>query len=401
MGTRAYHGAMPGPMFSSRHAAAWNETAGYGDPTSDPLEGGLSGNPGAARMLWAADRSSGTLDLLLLARATTRRQARHASRLYSVVPLYVTSYCMESCHYCSFRANNPEMKNARHRLSDSELLREAAYLMDEKGFRVIELVYAEDPETRVDAMVRQVSLVRRLLDQRGGGMVGLNAESLETGDYRRLAAAGVTFAVLWQETYDRDRYAELHPTRAKKSWFDYRLDTWERMLAGGIRHVGLGVLSGLADWRRDWAMLMQHEAHIARNCGVGAAILGLPRLKPAPGAPLTASAETPTDQELLRAVAVHTLFAPGTRPFVSTREPWELMVKLASGGGCLFTLNCSTTPGGYTGAPEHGQFPVHSYDAPVYGPRLLELGFRPEFQWRFPDAPAAQAVATAAVAPGR
>ncbi len=382
-------------MFSARHAAAWEETGTWADPAQDPLAGGLSGNPAVARLLWAADRSAGTLDLLLQARATARRQARHASRVYAVVPLYVTSFCVESCHYCAFRANNPAMRGARRRLSDAELEREARYLMDEKGFRVIELVYAEDPEVRADAMCRHVELVRRLLSHRGGGMVGLNAESLGRREYRKLAAAGVEFAVLWQETYDRERYAALHPTRAKKSRFEYRLDTWERMLEAGIRHVGLGVLSGLADWRRDWAMLMQHEAYLSRTCGAPPAILGLPRLKPAPGAPLTTSDDLPTDAELLRAVAVHTLFAPATRPFVSTREPWELMVRLAAGGGCLFTLNCSTTPGGYTSGTAAGQFPVHSYDAPVHVPRLRTLGLEPDFRWRFPvpaeDQPAAAA----------
>ena len=167
----------------------------------------------------------------------------------------------------------------------------------------------------------------------------------------------------------------------------YRLDAPERMIAGGLRRIGLGVLSGLAPWREDWAMLMRHEAYLAAECGVQSAVLGIPRHKPAPGAPLRATEHAPTDAEFLGAVALHSLYSPATRPFVSTRESWELCVALAAGGGCLFTFNCSTTPGGYSLGGDGVQFPVNSYDVDRFAPAQTAQGLRPEFRWGFDPVP--------------
>jgi hypothetical protein len=147
----------------------------------------------------------------------------------------------------------------------------------------------------------------------------------------------------------------------------------------------MGVLSGLSDWRRDWAMLMQHEEYLRRECGRGAAILGIPRLKHAPGAKMQESEFIPTTDEFIATLALHNLFAPTTAAFVSTREDWETCVRISQGGGCLFTLNCSTIPGGYSLATSGAQFANNSFDAPVFGPKLRELGFEAEFRWDVDD----------------
>lgn len=96
---------------------------------------------------------------------------------------------------------------------------------------------------------------------------------------------------------------------------------------------------------------------------------------------------TVTRQEFLATLALHNLFAPTTAAFVSTREDWDLCVEMATGGGCLFTLNCSTTPGGYS-LPHCGcQFTTQSYDAPVYAAKLRSQGLEPVFQWTVRDLP--------------
>jgi len=157
------------------------------------------------------------------------------------------------------------------------------------------------------------------------------------------------------------------------------------MLAAGVERVGIGVLSGLSDWRRDWALLMLHEQYLQQHYAGGATILGTPRLKLAPGALLQESPFIPTREEFLVTVALHNMFSPATAAFVSTREDWDLCVALARGGGCLFTLNCSTTPGGYS--LQHGgcQFTAHSYDAPIYSTKLKSEGLDPVFNWRAGD----------------
>lgn len=342
--------------------------------------------PDYAPLLWSEGfGQGGELDQAILAHAAGLKTALYAGRVFVIVPVYVTSICQEQCLYCNFRAGNKGVGVERKRLTDDELEKEALYLIKEKGQRVLELVYSTDPQMRVDAMCRHVELVRRLLGNHGGGLVGISAEALDESEYRRLVNAGLCWSVVWQETYDKARYAALHPGKTKKTNFEYRLDSYERMLAAGVEHVGVGVLSGLSDWKRDWATLMLHEEYLRKNCANGANILGTPRLKIAPGALFQESPFTPTRQEFLTTVALHNIFSPTTAPFVSTREDWDLCVELARGGGCLFTLNCSTTPGGYALHHEGCQFTSHSYDARIYSAKLKARGLDPVFNWKASD----------------
>lgn len=132
-------------------------------------------------------------------------------------------------------------------------------------------------------------------------------------------------------------------------------------------------------------MLMLHEEYLKRNYGSGATILGTPRLKLAPGAILQDTPYLLTRQEFLVTVALHNIFSPTTAAFASTREDWDVCLELARGGGCLFTLNCATTPGGYS--LHHGgcQFTARSFDAPIYSGKLKLEGLDPVFNWSAKD----------------
>jgi len=374
-------------MFSVHHQAASEQIADLRQQRAGAL---AALRPQVASdfvpLLWEAEfGAGGALDSAILGRSAELKSASYGGRVFAIVPIYVTSICSEQCVYCNYRAGNKGIGVERRRLNDTELEQEALYVVEQKGLRVLELVYATDPRMRADTMCRHVELLRRLLDSRGGGLVAISAEALEESEYRRLVSAGLSISVLWQETYDRSRYPMLHPGKTKKTNFEYRMDAYERMLLAGVTHVGIGVLSGLAVWRHDWAMLMLHEEYLRRRYGRGASILGIPRLKRAPGALLQESPFTPTRQEFLVTVALHNIFSPTTAAFVSTREQWDVCVELARGGGCLFTLNCSTTPGGYS--LQHGgcQFTSHSYDAPVYSAKLRTEGLEPVFLWNNQD----------------
>jgi 2-iminoacetate synthase len=374
-------------MFSDHYKSVWQQVSDLSRTSPKPLD---SLEPMVASdfapLFWSPEfGQSGELDRAIIAGAAGLKHALYGGRVFVIAPIYVTSICQEQCSYCNFRAGNKGVGVERRRLTDSELEEEARYLIEEKGQKVLELVYATDPRMRVDTMCRHVEMLRRMLEQHGGGLVGISTEAFEEKDYRRLVEAGLCWSVLWQETYDKSRYTALHPGTTKKANFGYRLDAYEGMLAAGVKHVGIGVLSGLSDWRRDWAMLMLHEEYLRKNYGEGVTILGTPRLKSAPGALLQDSPFTPSRQEFLATVALHNIFSPTTAPFVSTREDWDVCLELASGGGCLFTLNCSTTPGGYS--LHHGgcQFAANSYDAPVYSEKLKSAGFDPVFNWTAVD----------------
>lgn len=374
-------------MFSDHYQAMWErveELSHTRAKSIELLQPGVAGD--FAPVLWSEGFGlGGKLDRELILRSAEAKTALYGGQVFVIAPLYVTSICQEQCLYCNFRAANKGLGVERRRLSDEELKQEALYLIEQKGLRVLELVYSTDPRMRIDTMCRHVELLCRVLENRGGGLVGISSEAFEENDYRRLVNAGLCWSVLWQETYDKARYSMLHPGKTKKANFEYRLNAYEHMLAAGVEHVGIGVLSGLSNWRRDWAMLMLHEEYLRQQHARGATILGLPRLKLAPGAPFQDGPYIPSRQEFLPTVALHNICSPTTAPFVSTREDWDVCVELAKGGGCLFTLNCSTTPGGYS--LQHGgcQFTAHSYDAPVYSVKLKAEGLEPVFNWKACD----------------
>lgn len=370
-------------MFSDQYKIAWDRLAEFANTPTKPLEF-LRAQQAEdfAPVLWADEfGSGGELDSDIRRRAAGAKRALYSDRVFTVVPVYVSSVCAEQCVYCNYRAGNRGVGVERKRLSGEELKREALFLIEEKGFRTLELVYASDSQMTADVIARHVEMVQGLLEQHGGGIVGLSCEALDEDEYKRIADAGLAFSVLWMETYNLRRYRELHPGVLRKSRFEYRLDAYERMMAAGIPAVGIGILSGLADWRRDWAMLMQHEEYLRNVNGTGAVILGMPRLKHAPGAVMHGSEFIPATNEFVTTLALHNLFSPATTPFVSTREDWDTCLELAQGGGCLFTLNCSTIPGGYSLKTHGAQFKNNSFDAPVFGPRLEELGFEVIWNW--------------------
>jgi len=378
------YGPYSSPMFSQRYRQACEDLARLRTvppPAVDSLRPGEAAE--FVSLLWSEGLGcGGDLDQSIIARSNELKRSLYDGRVFVTAPMYATSICWEQCVYCNYRAGNKGVGVERKRLTDDELEQEASYLVDEKGMRVLELVYASDPKMRVDAMCRHVELLRTLLERRGGGLVGISAEALDEADYRQLVDAGLCWSVLWQETYDSSSYAKFHPGKTKKTNFAYRLDAYERMLSAGVKHVGIGVLSGLADWRWDWSMLLLHEQYLQEQCGRGATILGTPRLKLAPGALLKGPPNTMTRDELVVTVALHNLFAPTATPFVSTREDWDVCLELARGGGCLFTLNCSTTPGGYSLPRDGCQFSSNSYDAPVYSTELRRNGLEPVFDWK-------------------
>jgi len=219
-------------MFSSQYQVVWEHIAGLRQQRTGALDRlRLQVASDFFPLLWEAEfGTGGSLDRAILGRSAALKDALYGGRVFTIVPIYVTSICSEQCIYCNYRGWNKGIGVERRRLSDPELEQEALYLVEQKGLRTLELVYASDPQMRVDAMCRHVELLRRLLDSRGGGLVAISAEALEEDEYRHLVSAGLSISVLWQETYDRCRYAMLHPGKTKKANFEYRTDAYERML---------------------------------------------------------------------------------------------------------------------------------------------------------------------------
>jgi 2-iminoacetate synthase len=176
---------------------------------------------------------------------------------------------------------------------------------------------------------------------------------METADYRPLVEAGAEGLVAYQETYDRDIYAEMHTAGPKRD-FDWRLETPERAYAAGFRRLGIGALYGLGDWRMEAISVAAHAEYLLRNCWKSQLTISLPRLRPCAGEfqPLTHM----TDREMVQLVCAFRLMFPDVGLVLSTRESAQLRDGLAPLGITLMSAGSHTEPGGYTGA---GQERIH------------------------------------------
>jgi 2-iminoacetate synthase len=170
---------------------------------------------------------------------------------------------------------------------------------------------------------------------------------METDDYRPLVAAGAEGLVVYQETYDRAVYGEMHTAGPKRN-FDWRLETPERAYAAGFRRLGIGALYGLADWRFEALCVAAHAAWLLKHCWKSQVTISLPRLRPCAGEfePLTSM----SDRDLVQLVCAFRLFLPDAGLVLSTREPARLRNGLIPIGVTLMSAGSHTEPGGYTGA---------------------------------------------------
>jgi 2-iminoacetate synthase len=275
-------------------------------------------------------------ELGLRSQGLTRQRFGKVIRMFA--PLYVSNECINNCQYCGFSRDNPIL---RVTLSEEEIRREARALRGQ-GFRNILLVAGEHPRfVGRDYLASCVEVVHR-----ESPSVSLEVGPMDSRDYEPLVAAGADGLVVYQETYDRALYTELHTAGPKRD-FNWRLETPERAYAAGFRRLGIGALYGLAHWRMEALSVAAHAAYLLRKCWKAQLTLSLPRLRPCAGEfqPRTQM----SDRELVQLVCAFRLMFPDVGLVLSTREPARLRDGLIPLGITLMSAGSHTEPGGYTG----------------------------------------------------
>jgi len=269
--------------------------------------------------------------------AMTQQRFGKVIRLFA--PLYLSNECVNNCSYCGFSRDNPIL---RVTLSLDEVRQEARALK-EQGFRNILLVAGEHPKFVSNNYLRDC-IAALHTDWPG---ISLEVGPMETADYLPLVAAGADGLVVYQETYDRKVYAEMHTAGPKRN-FDWRLETPERAYAAGFRRLGISPLYGLADWRYEAICAAAHADYLLRNCWKAALTISTVRLRPCAGEfqPLTHI----TDRELAQLVCALRIMFPDVGIVLSTRESAKLRDGLVPLGVTMMSAGSHTEPGGYTGA---------------------------------------------------
>lgn len=295
--------------------------------------------PGLAEFSDLLSPAAGDLLETMCQRSQARTQQRFGKVIRFFAPLYLSNECINNCRYCGFSRDNPIR---RVTLTVDEVLREARALQ-QQGFRNLLLVAGEHPKFVSDTYLeRCVAVLHPEFPS-----VSLELGPMETEGYRRLAAAGAEGLVVYQETYDREVYRQMHTAGPKRN-FDWRLETPERAYAAGFRRLGVGALYGLADWRWEAISTAAHVQYLLRTCWKAQITISLPRLRPAAGEfqPLTHI----SDRELVQLVCAFRLIFPDVGLVLSTREPARLRDGLIPLGITLISAGSHTEPGGYTGA---------------------------------------------------
>ena len=269
-------------------------------------------------------------------RSQTLQNFGRTMRLFA--PLYLSNECINNCQYCGFSRDNAIL---RVTLDVEEVVAEARHLT-RQGFRQILLVAGEHPKFVSREYLAQC--VRVLAPNFSS--VSIEVGPMSTEDYGPIVEAGAEGLVVYQETYNRGVYAEMHTAGPKRD-FNFRLDCAERGYAAGFRRLGIGALIGLSPWKDEVIALASHLEHLFKHCWQAQITVSLPRLRPAAGGfrPLFSM----SDRELAQLVCALRITFPQLGIVLSTRERSSLRDSLALIGVTMMSAGSHTEPGGYTG----------------------------------------------------
>jgi 2-iminoacetate synthase len=279
----------------------------------------------------------------LFATARALKKTVYGNRIVLFAPLYIGNKCVNSCQYCGFRCDNPQV--VRRTLTDDELRAEVVALID-KGHKRLVIDFGEHPDYGPEVIAHAVEIIYSVKSAHGEiRRVNVNCAPLDVDGYRKMKAVGIGTYQIFQETYHRPTYQAMHPTGPKGD-FLWRLYGQDRAMQGGCDDVGLGALFGLYDWRFEALGLLAHTIHLEERYGVGPHTLSFPRLKDASNRALNPQHGL-RDADFKRLIAILRLSVPYTGMILTAREPPELRRELIEFGCSQIDAGTRIEIGGY------------------------------------------------------
>ncbi len=265
---------------------------------------------------------------------TTQRFGR-TIQMYA--PIYLSNECHNGCKYCGFSADNHLI---RRTLTFNEAEREAQYL-SQQGFRHLLLLTGEAPESAgIDYLESAIHTIKKYC-----GSLSIEVFPMDDKGYERMVNAGVDGLTLYQETYNRKRYQDLHPYGPKSDYL-FRLEAPERAGIAGMRRIGIGALLGLDEGLGDIYYTALHALYLAHKFWKTQVTISFPRLRPAQGG--FQPKAIITDRQLTQFICALRLLLPDAGLILSTRESTQLRNNLLPLGITQMSSGSSTAPGGYS-----------------------------------------------------
>jgi 2-iminoacetate synthase len=291
-------------------------------------------------------QSSGTDVLHALFQAAREvKEKIYGKRLVFFAPLYISNYCINGCLYCGYRKESKKIK--RRRLTQDEVRLEVTAL-EEMGHKRLAVEAGEDPtHCPIDYVIDTIKTIYSVKEKSGSiRRVNVNIAATTVEEYRKLKAAGIGTYILFQETYHRQTYEQMHPAGPKRD-YDWHTLAMDRAMEGGIDDVGLGVLYGLYDYRFEVIATLLHALHLEKRFGFGPHTVSVPRIRPADGVDVEAFAHLVSDEEFKKLVAIIRLAIPYTGMLLSTREKPGFRDEVIKLGISQISAGSCTGVGGY------------------------------------------------------
>lgn len=268
----------------------------------------------------------------------------YGKRVVIFAPLYVSDYCVNNCVYCGYKRTNDF---CRRKLTMEEVAEEVK-ILEKMGHKRLALELGEDPvNAPIDYVLECLKTIYATQNDNGEiRRVNVNIAATTVENYRKLKDAKIGTYILFQETYHKPTYDNMHP-KSLKGDYNYHLTSFDRAMEAGIDDVGAGVLFGLADPKFEVIGLMMHNKHLEDKYGVGFHTISMPRLKPASGVTLQEFPHLVDDEMFKKLVAIIRIAVPFTGIIMSTRETAEMRRELLRYGVSQISAGSSTGVGGY------------------------------------------------------
>lgn len=274
------------------------------------------------------------------------KQAFYGNRIVMFAPLYLSNYCVNGCVYCPYHLKNKHI--ARKKLTQDEVRTEVIALQD-MGHKRLAIEAGEDPvRNPIEYILECINTIYSIHHKNGAiRRVNVNIAATTVENYRKLKDAGIGTYILFQETYHKQSYLELHPTGPKHD-YDYHTEAMDRAMEGGIDDVGLGVLFGLELYKYEFAGLLMHAEHLEAVHGVGPHTISVPRIKHADDIDPNVFDNSISDELFLKIIACIRIAVPYTGMIISTRENQSVREKALQLGISQISGASRTSVGGYT-----------------------------------------------------
>lgn len=230
--------------------------------------------------------------------------------VYMFTPLYIANYCENYCVYCGFNCYN----HINRMKLNMEQIEHEMKIIAESGMEEILILTGESrSQSSVNYIGEACKLARKYFR-----MVGLEIYPVNVDEYRFLHECGADYITVFQETYDKKKYEQLHLLGHKRV-YPYRFDAQERALMGGMRGVAFSALLGLSDFRKDALASALHVYFLQRKYPHAEMSLSCPRLRPI----INNDKINPLDvheTQLCQIICAYRIFLPFVGITVSSRE---------------------------------------------------------------------------------